>query len=158
MRFTLSEDVSTAIPRAMKSFCAWQSDFASRFKPLDSTERQELLVSAKGLTPIFTETQGRQRSRSARPGLFAQFHDRRSCTTLSLRRGIETADMRVRTEKFPHGAFQHSHSMTMNDADPIYRSECRRIQKLINLLDSFLRALPDDVQLPIRNIPARAGL
>ena len=58
LRFTLSEDVSAAIPPGYEKFLRMAMDFASRFKPLDSTERQELLASAKGLTPIFTETAG----------------------------------------------------------------------------------------------------
>lgn len=53
LRFTLSEDVTAAIPPGYEKFLRMAMDFASQFKPLSSTERQQLLASAKGLTPIF---------------------------------------------------------------------------------------------------------
>src|SRR6266568_4468718 len=83
-----------------------------------------------------------------------QFHDSCSSPAFRLGRRVEAADMRVRAEKFTDGFFQHSHPVAMNDADTIYRSEYGRIQELINLFDGLFRALPDDVQLPVRNIPA----
>jgi aryl-alcohol dehydrogenase-like predicted oxidoreductase len=58
LRFTLSEDVTAAIPPGYEKFLRMAMDFASQFKPLDTTERQELLASAKGVTPIFTEATG----------------------------------------------------------------------------------------------------
>jgi aryl-alcohol dehydrogenase-like predicted oxidoreductase len=58
LRFTLSEDVTAAIPPGYEKFLRMAMDFASQFKPLGTTERQELLASAKGVTPIFTEATG----------------------------------------------------------------------------------------------------
>lgn len=58
LRFTLSEDVTAAIPPGYEKFLRMAMHFASQFKPLGSTERQELLASAKGVTPIFTEATG----------------------------------------------------------------------------------------------------
>jgi aryl-alcohol dehydrogenase-like predicted oxidoreductase len=58
LRFTLSEDVTAAIPPGYEKFLHMAMDFASQFKPLGSTERQQLLASAKGVTPIFTEATG----------------------------------------------------------------------------------------------------
>jgi predicted aldo/keto reductase-like oxidoreductase len=58
LRFTLSEDVTAAIPPGYEKFLRMAMDFASQFKPLGNTERQELLASAKGVTPIFTEATG----------------------------------------------------------------------------------------------------
>ena len=58
LRFTLSEDVTAAIPPGYEKFLRMAMDFASQFKPLSPTERQELMASAKGLTPIFREATG----------------------------------------------------------------------------------------------------
>jgi aryl-alcohol dehydrogenase-like predicted oxidoreductase len=58
LRFTLSEDVTAAIPPGYEKFLRMAMDFASQFKPLSSTERQELMASAKGLAPIFREATG----------------------------------------------------------------------------------------------------
>jgi aryl-alcohol dehydrogenase-like predicted oxidoreductase len=58
LRFTLSEDVTAAIPPGYEKFLRMAMDFASQFKPLNSTERHELLASAKGLTPIFSKATG----------------------------------------------------------------------------------------------------
>jgi aryl-alcohol dehydrogenase-like predicted oxidoreductase len=58
LRFTLSEDVTAAIPPGYEKFLRMAMDFASQFKPLGSTERQELLASAKGVTPTFTKATG----------------------------------------------------------------------------------------------------
>jgi hypothetical protein len=58
LRFTLSEDVTAAIPPGYEKFLLMAMDFASQFKPLSSTERQELMASAKGVAPIFREATG----------------------------------------------------------------------------------------------------
>jgi aryl-alcohol dehydrogenase-like predicted oxidoreductase len=58
LRFTLSEDVTAAIPPGYEKFLRMAMDFASQFKPLGSTERQQLMASAKGVTPIFREATG----------------------------------------------------------------------------------------------------
>ncbi|MGI8958571.1 MAG: aldo/keto reductase [Bryobacteraceae bacterium] len=58
LRFTLSEDVTAAIPPGYEKFLRMAMDFASQFKPLSTTEREEFLTSARGFTPIFTETTG----------------------------------------------------------------------------------------------------
>jgi len=58
LRFTLSEDVTAAIPPGYEKFLQMAMGFAARFKPLSSTERKELMASAKGLTPIFSEATG----------------------------------------------------------------------------------------------------
>lgn len=52
MRFTLSEDITAAIPPGEEKFFRMALDFAA-FQPLSAAERQELLASAKGLEPIF---------------------------------------------------------------------------------------------------------
>ena len=58
LRFTLSEDVTAAIPPGYESFLEMAMNFAARFEPLSSAERTELLASAKGLSPIFRRETG----------------------------------------------------------------------------------------------------
>jgi aryl-alcohol dehydrogenase-like predicted oxidoreductase len=58
LRFTLSENVTAAIPPGYEKFLRMAMDIASQFKPLSSAERQELMASAKGLTPTFREATG----------------------------------------------------------------------------------------------------
>jgi hypothetical protein len=58
LRFTLSEDVTAAIPPGYESFLEMAMNFAARFEPLSSAERTELLASAKGLSPIFRRDTG----------------------------------------------------------------------------------------------------
>ena len=58
LRFTLSEDVTAAIPPGYEKFLKTAMQIASRFTPLTQTERQHLLASARGITPIFTEAKG----------------------------------------------------------------------------------------------------
>jgi len=53
VRFTLSEDVTAAIPPGDGRLFRLALDCAARFRPLDPTERQDLLASARGLPPIF---------------------------------------------------------------------------------------------------------
>ena len=52
-RFTLSEDVTAAIPPGEEVLFKMAMGFASRFRPLDSKERQALLAQARGVQPIF---------------------------------------------------------------------------------------------------------
>ena len=58
LRFTLSEDVTAAIPPGYEKFLKLAMQIASRFTPLTRSERQDLLASARGITPIFTEAKG----------------------------------------------------------------------------------------------------
>lgn len=58
LRFTLSEDVTSAIPPGYEKFLQTAVNVASRFTPLSGSERQTLLASAGGVTPIFTKTHG----------------------------------------------------------------------------------------------------
>jgi hypothetical protein len=58
LRFTLSEDVTAAIPPGYEKFLKIAMQIASSFKPLTASERQNLLASARGVTPIFTEAKG----------------------------------------------------------------------------------------------------
>jgi aryl-alcohol dehydrogenase-like predicted oxidoreductase len=58
LRFTLSEDVTAAIPPGYEKFLRMAMEWASRFSPLSQTERQALLGSAKNLNPIFREATG----------------------------------------------------------------------------------------------------
>jgi predicted aldo/keto reductase-like oxidoreductase len=53
LRFTLSEDVTAAIPPGEKRIFEMALNIAGGFKPLSLQERQELLASASGLEPIF---------------------------------------------------------------------------------------------------------
>jgi len=53
VRFTLSEDVTAAIPPGDERLFRLALDCAARFRPLDPKERQDLLASARGLPPIF---------------------------------------------------------------------------------------------------------
>jgi predicted aldo/keto reductase-like oxidoreductase len=55
LRFTLSEDVTAAIPPGYEKFLRMAMDAASRFSPLSQPEREALLASAKNLNPTFTE-------------------------------------------------------------------------------------------------------
>ena len=58
LRFTLSEDVTAAIPPGYEKFLNMAMQIASKFTPLTANERQNLLASAQGVTPIFTAAKG----------------------------------------------------------------------------------------------------
>jgi aryl-alcohol dehydrogenase-like predicted oxidoreductase len=53
VRFTLSEDVTAAIPPGEEKLFRMALEFGERFRPLDSKEREDLLATARGLVPIF---------------------------------------------------------------------------------------------------------
>ncbi len=53
VRFTLSEDVTAAIPPGDAKLFRLALDCAGRFRPLSPKEREELLAGARGLSPIF---------------------------------------------------------------------------------------------------------
>lgn len=53
MRFTLSEDVTSAIPPGEEKLFRMAIEAARRFKPLSAAERKALLASAAGIEPIF---------------------------------------------------------------------------------------------------------
>lgn len=53
LRFTLSEDVTSAIPPGDERVYRMAENLAAGFKPLSTTERDDLLASASGLTPLF---------------------------------------------------------------------------------------------------------
>lgn len=54
VRFTLSEDITTAIPPGEIQLFRMALDFAARFHPLEAREREELLAAAHGVKPLFT--------------------------------------------------------------------------------------------------------
>lgn len=53
VRFTLSEDVTAAIPPGEEKLFRMALDFAGKFRPLDAKEREDLLTRAHGVRPIF---------------------------------------------------------------------------------------------------------
>ena len=53
VRFTLSEDVTAAVPPGEGKLFWTALDAAERFRPLGAGEREELLASARGLAPLF---------------------------------------------------------------------------------------------------------
>jgi aryl-alcohol dehydrogenase-like predicted oxidoreductase len=53
VRFTLSEDVTAAIPPGDAKLFRLALDCAGRFRPLSPKEREDLLAGARGLKPIF---------------------------------------------------------------------------------------------------------
>ena len=53
VRFTLSEDVTAAIPPGEEKLFRMALDFASRFRPMEAKEREDLLARARGLAPLF---------------------------------------------------------------------------------------------------------
>ncbi len=53
LRFTLSEDVTAAIPPGDERIYAMALDIAAGFKPLSPAERKQLLARTSGLVPIF---------------------------------------------------------------------------------------------------------
>lgn len=53
LRFTLGEAVTAAVPPGEEKLFRLALDCAGRFRPLSQEEREELLASARGLTPIF---------------------------------------------------------------------------------------------------------
>lgn len=53
IRFTLSEDITAAIPPGEEPLFRMALDFARRFTPLSQSDRAELLAQAKGVQPIF---------------------------------------------------------------------------------------------------------
>lgn len=54
LRFTLSEDITAAIPPGDESLYQMALELAARFRPLTAEERRGLEKTAKGLEPIFT--------------------------------------------------------------------------------------------------------
>lgn len=52
-RFTLSEDITAAIPPGEEVLFRMALGFAERFQPMDNKERQALLAQAHGIQPIF---------------------------------------------------------------------------------------------------------
>jgi aryl-alcohol dehydrogenase-like predicted oxidoreductase len=58
LRFTLSEDVTAAIPPGYEKFLHMALSIAAKFSPLSSAERQSLLASAQGVAPIFRRATG----------------------------------------------------------------------------------------------------
>ena len=53
VRFTLSEDVTAAIPPGEEKLFRMALDCAGRFRPLGPKEREDLMMSARGVPPIF---------------------------------------------------------------------------------------------------------
>jgi aryl-alcohol dehydrogenase-like predicted oxidoreductase len=53
VRFTLSEDVTAAIPPGEEKLFRMALDFAGRFHPLGQKEREDLLAKAHGVRPLF---------------------------------------------------------------------------------------------------------
>ncbi|HSA95916.1 MAG TPA: aldo/keto reductase [Acidobacteriota bacterium] len=53
VRFTLSEDVTAAIPPGEEKLFRMALDCGARFRPLEPRERRALLEKARGLAPIF---------------------------------------------------------------------------------------------------------
>jgi len=53
VRFTLSEDVTAAIPPGEEKLFRMAMDYAGRFRPLAPKEREDLLARARGVTPLF---------------------------------------------------------------------------------------------------------
>lgn len=53
IRFTLSEDITAAIPPGEEKLFRMAIEAAKRFKPLGASERKELLASSAGVEPIF---------------------------------------------------------------------------------------------------------
>jgi len=53
LRFTLSEDITAAIPPGDERIYALALELAADLKPITPAERSELLASAEGLKPIF---------------------------------------------------------------------------------------------------------
>jgi len=53
VRFTLSEDVTAAIPPGEEKLFRMALDLAGRFRPLGPKERADLMASARGVRPIF---------------------------------------------------------------------------------------------------------
>jgi aryl-alcohol dehydrogenase-like predicted oxidoreductase len=56
LRFTLSHDITAAIPPGEETFFFKALDFAPRFKPLSAEEKQRLLAETAGKEPIFRYT------------------------------------------------------------------------------------------------------
>ena len=53
LRFTLSEDITSAIPPGSEQIYRLAESMAADFKPLRPKERKDLLASAANLTPLF---------------------------------------------------------------------------------------------------------
>jgi len=53
VRFTLSEDITAAIPPGEVELFRMALDFAGRFRPLEPKEREELFAKARGVKPLF---------------------------------------------------------------------------------------------------------
>ncbi len=53
LRFTLSEDITAAIPPSDEKLFRMALDIASGFKPLSAPEREDLVARSQGVEPIF---------------------------------------------------------------------------------------------------------
>ena len=54
LRFTLSQDVTAAIPPGDENLYAWALDIAANIQPMGEAEQHDLLATSKGIEPIFT--------------------------------------------------------------------------------------------------------
>lgn len=53
LRFTLSEDITAAVPPGNEQLYRMALDLAAGFQPLSAAERRELLASSAGIKPLF---------------------------------------------------------------------------------------------------------
>jgi hypothetical protein len=53
LRFTLSEDVTAAVPPGDERLYELALDIAADFRPMSAGERKQLLASASGIEPVF---------------------------------------------------------------------------------------------------------
>jgi hypothetical protein len=53
LRFTLSEDITAAIPPGDEKIFQMALELAADFKPLSKRERANLLAGSKGTAPLF---------------------------------------------------------------------------------------------------------
>lgn len=53
LRFTLSEDITAAIPPGDENIFSMAMDLAAGFKPLTASEREDVIAAARGVKPLF---------------------------------------------------------------------------------------------------------
>jgi hypothetical protein len=53
LRFTLSEDITAAIPPGDEKVYSLALELAAEFKPLSAAEREDVIAAARGVKPLF---------------------------------------------------------------------------------------------------------
>src|SRR5262249_36382249 len=89
--------------------------------------------------------------------LILQLCNRSARSTFLLWRGVMLRHMRMAAEQILHHLLEHTHAVTVNDADTRSRGHHGAIEKLVDRFTSFVGALADHVDLLMHRRKLRRG-